>query len=116
MQAVPMSELTYVSGPMSSVGPPTWNYPAFNAMAQKLRDKGLNVINPAELHEADENVSWDWYLRRELVQLVKCGRIVMLPGWTESKGATLERTVAKALGMEVVYVNGDGELADASTH
>jgi hypothetical protein len=92
----------YISGPMSSVGPPTWNKPAFNAKAAELRAQGYTVINPAEYDEQD-GMPWDWYLRRDLVQLVKCGKLVLLDGWMDSKGAKLERDVAEGLGMEIEY-------------
>lgn len=95
-------DLTYVAGPMSSIGPPDWNYPAFDAMAWRLRTAGFPVVNPAELTEADPNVPWDFYLRRDIPELVKCSRIVLLEDWEASKGARLERHIAEELGMEIV--------------
>jgi hypothetical protein len=99
----PVEGLTYVAGPMSNVGPPTWNYPAFAEMAFKLRDAGLNVVSPHELHDADETVPWDRYLREDLARLIKCTRVVFLPGWAKSRGASLEHAVAKALGLELIF-------------
>ena len=93
--------ITYIAGPMSLVGPPSWNYPAFEDMAARLRDAGYEVIAPNELHEPDENLPWDWYLRRDLRELVKCGRVVLLEDAHLSSGARLERHVAEALGMEI---------------
>jgi len=78
---------TYVAGPMT--GYPDWNQPAFMDMAARLRAVGHQVINPAELHEASSEVPWDWYLRRDLAELVKCSQVVMLQGWERSKGARL---------------------------
>lgn len=100
--------IVYISGPMSLIGPPTWNFPAFEAKAAELRAQGYTVISPNEYDElnSDGGVverSWDYFLRRDLVQLVKCGRIVMLPDWEKSSGACLEHYVAKALKMEVTY-------------
>lgn len=94
--------ITYIAGPMTLVGPPSWNYPAFEAMAKRLRDAGHEVISPHELHEPSEDVPWDWYLRRDLRELVKCGRVVLLPDFHLSRGARLERHVAESLGMEIV--------------
>lgn len=100
----PMEDpITYIAGPMTSVGPPTWNYPLFHETARKLREAGHKVINPAELHEAHSGVPWDWYMRRDLRELMKCGRIVILRDWHLSKGAQLERKVARELGMETIY-------------
>lgn len=39
--------ITYIAGPMTLVGPPTWNYPAFEALATRLRASGLEVIFPS---------------------------------------------------------------------
>lgn len=95
--------VVYISGPMSAVGPPTWNFPAFEAKAAELRAQGHVVISPNEYDEPGTERTWDWYLRRDLVQLVKCGRLVLLPDWEVSKGSCLERHVALELGMEVIY-------------
>jgi Domain of unknown function (DUF4406) len=104
------ADITYIAGPMTSVGPPTWNYPAFIKMADRLRAHDRKVISPHELHEPDSNVKWDWYLRRDLAQLVKCNGIIMLPGWGHSRGATLEHHVAKALEMTVYYPGAYAEI------
>ena len=104
------SGIIYIAGPMSLVGPPTWNYPAFKDMADRLRAVGCQVISPHELHTPDANVPWDWYLRRDLTQLVKCGRIVMLPRWFESRGARLEHMVAMTLGHEIIYAGNVDEF------
>lgn len=103
-------DLTYVAGPMSAIGPPDYNYPAFNAMAWRLRNAGFPVINPAELTAADPNVPWDFYLRRDIPELVKCSRVVLLRGWEDSKGARLERHIAEELGMEIIHEHEVGEL------
>ncbi|WP_206676822.1 DUF4406 domain-containing protein [Mycobacteroides franklinii] len=91
----------YIAGPMT--GYREYNYPAFAEMAKRLRDAGLNVVSPHELHPADPNVPWDWYLRRDLRELVECTHIVLLPGWIQSRGAQLEHHVAEALGMRIVH-------------
>jgi hypothetical protein len=92
--------ITYIAGPMT--GYPDHNWPAFNAMAARLRGAGLTVINPAELHP-DTTHDWDWYLRRDIAELVKCSRVVFLPDWFNSRGARLEHHVAAALGLDLVY-------------
>jgi hypothetical protein len=98
----------YVAGPMT--GYPDWNHPAFFNMAARLRCAGYKVISPAELHEPADDTPWDWYLRRDLVELVKCTRIVLLPGWQDSKGAQLEHHIAKALGVTITHPHEIDEL------
>ncbi len=105
-------KITYICGPMSLVGPPTWNYPRFANMAQILRRAGWKVISPHELHSPDESDEHDWFMRRDIIELVKCGRVVMLRGWEKSKGARMEFDLAVGLGMEVLY---EQDIDDMST-
>lgn len=84
----------YISGPMSGI--PDLNFPAFNAVATMLRDKGYEVENPAAKGEVE---GWDWedYLRYDLRALMDCQAIYTLPGWYRSPGSQLEVAVATAL-------------------
>ena len=79
----------YISGPMT--GLPDFNYPAFNAEAARLRALGYHVENPAENPPQD---SWEAYMEVCIPQLLNCDTIVLLPGWSESRGALRERQVA----------------------
>lgn len=91
---------TYICGPMT--GYPEFNHPEFNRVAKLLRAKGLLVVNPAEL-DKDLGQPWDHYLRRDLVVIAKkVGRVVLLSGWQNSNGATLERYVAEKLRCEII--------------
>lgn len=87
----------YIAGPMT--GLPDFNYPAFNAEAGRLRALGYHVENPAENPAQD---SWEAYMRQALRQMLTCDCVAMLPGWTESKGACLERYTAQKVGIEVI--------------
>ena len=86
----------YLAGPMS--GLPLYNYPAFNAAAAQLRVMGYHVENPAE---NPEQPSWAHYMRLAIGQLVTCDTVVLLPGWRKSKGARVERWLAKLLQIEI---------------
>ncbi|WP_223508810.1 MULTISPECIES: DUF4406 domain-containing protein [unclassified Pseudomonas] len=88
----------YLSGPMA--GLPDLNFPAFHAMAARLRAVGHAVINPAELDHPTKE--WNDCLRRDIVALMECYTVATLPGWEHSKGASLEVLVADRLGMTVV--------------
>lgn len=88
----------YIAGPMT--GLPEYNYPAFNAEARVWRCRGFEVENPAE---GPDLPSWAAYMRRALRQLLTCDAICLLPGWTTSKGATVEWLVASVLGLQLVY-------------
>ena len=90
----------YLAGPMT--GLPELNFPAFTQEAERLRDEGLQVLNPAD-HGIVDGADWADYLRHDIAGLASCERIHILRGWTKSKGACLEMTIAKALGMAVTY-------------
>lgn len=89
----------YIAGPMS--GLPDLNYPAFNAMAERLRALSFEVENPAE-NPPPKCESWLGYMRMAVAQLATCDAVVMLPGWSKSKGACIERQLAVGLGLEIV--------------
>ncbi len=100
----------YVSGPMS--GYVDFNRPAFHAAASRLRAKGYDVVNPAELdetHPLPEDASHAEFLRRDVRLLVDCDLIYLLPGWKHSKGAAGEKAVADLCGIDVL-VDSDVEL------
>lgn len=95
---------TYVCGPMT--GYEEFNHPEFNRVTKLLRDKGLLVINPAEEDGDDLGQPWDYYLRRDLALIAeKVGRIVLLNGWQNSHGATLERYVGEKLRCEIINLS-----------
>lgn len=88
----------YIAGPMT--GRPGLNFPAFFAEAKRLRALGWHVINPAEINP-DHTMPWRECMRRDIAQLVTCDAIQMLPGWQQSKGATLEHHIAERLELEI---------------
>lgn len=90
---------TYIAGPMT--GLPQFNYPAFNAVAEQLRAKGVEVLNPAENVCSLDDPTWQDWMRLGLAQLIQCDEILLLPNWEASRGAVLERQVAEQLGMTV---------------
>lgn len=100
----------YLCGPMS--GHPRFNIPLFDRVAAEMRGRHLNVVSPAELDDsairaaclASENGapldhamhgSWGDFLARD-VKLIADGiyGLILLPGWTRSRGARLEVFVA----------------------
>ena len=86
----------YVAGPMT--GLPELNFPAFHAAALMLRERGWDVVNPAELNPSPE-IKWADAMKSDIAALVTCDAIFMLPGWQKSKGALLEHRIAVDLFM-----------------
>lgn len=89
----------YLSGPMTAL--PYLNFPAFMEEARRLRKLGYDVVNPVDINP-DQDAEWADCLRADLRELLTCDTIAMLPGWQNSRGAKLERYVAKELGMPCV--------------
>lgn len=103
----------YLSGPMK--GYPDSNFPAFHAAAELLRERGLDVVNPAEIEidvphpGAEDSPDWkafyDACLRADLRAMMDCHAIALMRGWEKSSGANLELHVAHRIGMDVLFVD-----------
>lgn len=89
----------YIAGPMTGIK--DFNYPLFNHVAAELRDKGFHVENPAENPEP-KCKSWEGYMRMSIIQIARCDTMVMLPGWSTSRGAVLEHRLAEDLKFDIV--------------
>jgi len=87
----------YISGAMTGIA--DLNKPAFDAEAARLRALGYHVENPAEV-QLPAGATWSDYMRADIPLLCQCDTIVMLDGWTASRGAVLEHRIALDLGMD----------------
>jgi len=103
------TQRVYIAGPMT--GYAELNFPAFHAEASTLRGIGLDVINPAEIN-VDPSTGWSACMRADIAQLVTCHRIHLLPGWSTSKGASLEHHIGRALGLLVTLAEGAESMPD----
>lgn len=88
----------YISGPMT--GYPEYNLPAFSSAHAMLTMKGLTAVNPGA-PGVIEGHTWRDYMRDALHLLTDCDAMCMLPGWSISKGATIEHLVGETLGMDI---------------
>lgn len=88
----------YIAGPMSFHK--DFNYPAFNRAAERLRQAGYTVINPAD-NELSEGSARDWYawMRISVQQVAQADGIATLPGWADSRGARLEVELGNRLAI-----------------
>jgi hypothetical protein len=93
----------YLSGPMT--GLPELNFPAFHAAAQALRQRGWQVVNPAEINP-DGTMPWHLCMRADIKALCDCDAIVLMPGWQRSQGVALELHLAQRLQLEVLSLDG----------
>lgn len=112
----------YISGPMRGI--PAYNFPAFDSLADYLRSRNYEYINPADHdREVDPDCeqrpdfatgdpslanldNFHQLLGWDLAQIAspECDGVVMLPGWENSTGAQHERYVAEACGKAVFLV------------
>lgn len=118
----------YIAGPMS--GRINYNYPAFFDAEIKIANLGHEAINPARLDSSNtiQNVSkaleesiasiqdndknghtWEYYIRRDLPQLMKADAICVLPGWQDSRGASIEVDIANSVNMPILILK-EGKL------
>lgn len=88
----------YVAGPMS--GLPDYNYPAFHEAARELREAGYEVLNPAESDRPTSD-PWHAFMRDAIGMLIQADGVALLPGWSKSRGALLEKQLGLELGMTV---------------
>ena len=90
----------YIAGPMTGLA--DHNFPAFGAAADRLRQAGWDVVNPAENFGGRTDLPREAYLRADTALLVGCNAVAMLPGWEDSQGAKLEYLLARELGLPVL--------------
>lgn len=107
----------YISGPMR--GYPEFNFPAFLAAGERLRDRGYRVLDPAQRDLDDgfqphglkgtteELKAHNFNLFRSLnIDLnwicQEVDAVVTLEGWEASFGACAEVSTARALGLKVM--------------
>jgi hypothetical protein len=100
-----------------------FNYPAFIKAAEELRRAGYDVVSPAELDDPRDREAalaspdgamlqysngtgktWGDFLARDVKLLADDGveAIVVLDGWSTSRGARLETFVGHLRGMDVM--------------
>ncbi len=105
----------YLSGPMA--GHDHLNEPAFRAAAKTLVEQGHPTVVPHDIQPADHpgdcprsyaanagGHSAACHLRGDLLIMLVCDEVAMLPGWEASVGARLELNVAAAVGLPVRFI------------
>lgn len=88
----------YISGPMS--GYFGLNFESFHAATASLRERGYQVISPAEIKQ--KATTWAACMRQDIKALMDADKVAVLPGWEKSKGAQIEVKLAQSLGMEII--------------
>lgn len=86
-------------------GKPAYNAFAFTEARTHLRNSGYAVYCPSEADRRtggdDEDLPLAEYMARDLPHVCRADAVVVLPGWEESKGASIEVAVADMLSKPV---------------
>ncbi len=113
-KSTPPTLTFYITGPMRGI--PDLNFPAFDAVAKVARDRGWNVISPAEsdrehgITPETKNVDIAAVAKRDCEAILNLDKdrgdgLILLPGWEKSVGARAEIALALWLGLsfEIPY-------------
>jgi hypothetical protein len=87
----------YIAGPMT--GYDEHNFPAFHAAAARIR-RHVAAVNPAELNEITDPIRL--IVQRDVGALLTCDAICLLTGWSTSRGAVNEHSIATWMQMPVL--------------
>lgn len=90
-------------------GYPLFNFPAFHEAAKSLRAEGWEVWSPAERDMSEDGFdpatstakTLREYMVHDLPAVLASDAVIVLPGWEQSRGASLEVYVARETGIPV---------------
>ena len=77
----------------------------FNKVEQEINNKsGYRAVNPCRLltEEFGTNRDWSFYMGESVKLLLECDHITFLSNSSDSKGARLEREIARFQGIEEI--------------
>jgi hypothetical protein len=73
----------------------------FGKAEQELSEQGYEVVNPLKT-TIPYNAPWKTHIAIDIILLLGCDAIYLLPDWIYSKGATLEKKIAEQAGKEII--------------
>lgn len=92
----------YISGKITGTNMPE-TLIRFEKAEQGFLELGYKAVNPMKLPHYQHDGKWENCMRLDIKHLMDCNAIYMLQGWHESKGATLEYSLALQLGMLILF-------------
>ena len=101
--------IVYISGPIT-LHDDWWQ--RFKDAYNRLKADGWGAVqNPADIGDGLEMMLgavgkkpvYADYMKADLRVLLGCTHVYMLKGWEKSRGACVEKQVAEACGLEVMY-------------
>jgi hypothetical protein len=91
----------YISGKITGL-PFDEAFKMFENAENELKFRGYEVVNPMKLNH-NHNKSWESYMREDLIAMMKCDAIYLLPNYHESKGALIEKQLAETLKFVIYF-------------
>jgi hypothetical protein len=88
-----------LAGPMT--GLPEYNYQAFRSVAAQWRADGHDVLDPSQKFNGRTDLPYEVYIKASIIDVLSADALAVLPGWNDSKGASLEHAIASALGYPI---------------
>ncbi len=104
-----MNTPIFISGQISGLDKDVYTK-RFNDAEDLLKSKGhIIVYNPIRVcsHLNETINTWEDYMEACFAKLIRSKAIYMLNGWTKSRGARIEWSVATVLDIEIIYQNPD---------
>lgn len=93
---MPTKQVVYISGPITGVDK-YWE--AFEDAEEKLEALGYIALSPSRLPLGMTN---EQYMTIDLAMINAADKVYFLPGWENSRGATLERAYCEYIGKAVI--------------
>jgi hypothetical protein len=91
----------YISGQISGL-PLEETKAKFGNIENELAKQGYEVVNPLK-NGIPYNAPWEVHIAMDILLLIGCQAIYLLPDWAYSKGATLEKKIAEFTGQQIIY-------------
>ena len=100
----------YICGPIT--GMPDHNRQAFNEAANRLNSADtVRAVNPhticaditAEFRGTPEEL-WQACMKKDIAELLTCDAVALLPGFSNSRGAMIECSIAENIGIQVYNI------------
>ena len=97
----------YIAGKVTGLDPKHASQ-KFNDAEQSVKLAGFKAVNPIKVVN-NINAEWDSAMRLCIVSLMDCDAVLALPCMWRSKGAQIERELAKAVNLPIFYTIKDLE-------
>jgi hypothetical protein len=101
----------YIAGKMT--GLPDLNHSAFLKASITVAARGYDVIIPHDIAEANPGLSWEEYMKLDIITLVRSNVLFILNDAPSSPGATIEVELALKLMIPVLWVDTNREVTSA---